>query len=217
MTEMITRMYVVPTGFLALAGSPAGTGSPQSKRDVKKIFEGHGIPFPEGASVEYDPATSQLMVRNTAPNLDLVEAFVDGRNLREIEGLDVAFYPAAAKAGLLTLDLDIPTEGRRLRFHGPQAPAELTLSYVSWDRQIVYALLLMLAGAALFLAWGRRRPVLGTLLVMLVLALGVGLITEEWQALANAALVGWLGALALTVVWKLVKAFEAGVVEGRRA
>ena len=123
----------------------------------------------------------------------------------------------ATKAGLLTLDLDIPTEGQRLHFHGPQAPTELTLSYVSWDRQIVYALLLMLAGAALFLAWGRRRPVLATLLVMLVLALGVGLITEEWQALANAALVGWLGALALTVVWKLVKAFEAGVVEGRRA
>ncbi len=217
-TEMVTRIFKVPPNLLTWTDSFAKPGATTSKLPLKKsareILAESGMPFPEGASAVFNPVTNQLVVRDTAENIELVEKWVDEMMAKHGLPDEQEF---ATKAGLLTLDLDIPTEGQRLHFHGPQAPTELTLSYVSWDRQIVYALLLMLAGAALFLAWGRRRPVLATLLVMLVLALGVGLITEEWQALANAALVGWLGALALTVVWKLVKAFEAGVVEGRRA
>jgi general secretion pathway protein D len=38
---------------------------------------GQGIPFPDGASAVFNPVTSQLIVKNTAPNLDLVETFVD--------------------------------------------------------------------------------------------------------------------------------------------
>jgi len=172
---------------------------------AKDILSESGIPFPDGASVVYNPVTSQLVVRNTEAYQDEVEKMVASRT------------NAARHEGLLSLDLDLPTSGQLLYFHGPQAPSDLTLPYVSADRQISHALAFMLIGAALFLALGWRRPVLATLLVFLLLALGIGLITEEWQPLANATLIGWVIALAIGAIWKLVKAFEAGAMEGRQA
>jgi general secretion pathway protein D len=45
---------------------------------AKQILEGAGIPFPEGASASFVAATSTLVVKNTQPNLDSIEAFVEG-------------------------------------------------------------------------------------------------------------------------------------------
>ena len=179
----------------------------------------NGIPFPDGASAIFNPVTSELVVRNTPANLDGVQALIASKSGRQVgtEGLDYAYNPVGGKSGLLPLEIDIPSAGRRLHFHGMQAPQPLTLNYISGDRQVVQALLFMLAGAALFLACGRRRPVLITLLAVLVLALGVGLVAEDWQPLANATLLGWLAALVLAGVWKLAKLVEAVRVEGRKA
>jgi hypothetical protein len=79
---------------------------------------------------------------------------------------------------------------------------------------MIEALLLMLAGAALFIACGRQRPCLWTLLVFVIVVLGPGLIQPDWQRLANALFLGWLVALVSSGLWKLIKAFEAGLQEG---
>jgi len=97
-SEQYTRSYRVPPDFLssgggdpggaaapaaaadpfaAGAGAPAGGSSLITRRTARQILEASGIVFPEGASASYNPANSQLVVRNTQPNLDLVEAYVE--------------------------------------------------------------------------------------------------------------------------------------------
>lgn len=95
-TEQYTRVYKVPPDFTSIGGDGAsatpaapadpfapagGGGAPTStlatRKGAKDILMGQGIPFPDGASAVFNPVTSQLIVKNTAPNLDLVETFVD--------------------------------------------------------------------------------------------------------------------------------------------
>lgn len=93
-TEQYTRVYKVPPDFTSMNGdsaaapapaadpfaaAPAGGGTSglKPKASAKEILVGQGIPFPEGASAVFNPVTSQLIVKNTAPNLDLVETFVE--------------------------------------------------------------------------------------------------------------------------------------------
>ncbi|MBB5033473.1 Amuc_1098 family type IV pilus outer membrane protein [Prosthecobacter vanneervenii] len=99
-SEQYTRSYRVPPDFLSNGGGDAGAAAPAApaadpfaagggggggaggsgliaRRTAKQILEAAGINFPEGSSASYNPATSQLVVRNTQPNLDLVEAYVE--------------------------------------------------------------------------------------------------------------------------------------------
>jgi general secretion pathway protein D len=93
-TEQYTRSFKVPPDFLTSTGggaaaapaapadpfAPAGAAAPTgvpSRPDAKTVLIGHGIPFPEGATASFIPATSQLIVKNTQPNLDAVEILVD--------------------------------------------------------------------------------------------------------------------------------------------
>lgn len=64
-----TRIFKVPPDFLSIGGD-----SP--RKTAKQILEAQGITFPEGASVTYSVATTQMIVRSTNESLDLVEAFV---------------------------------------------------------------------------------------------------------------------------------------------
>ncbi len=66
--EQLTHTFHVPPNFLM-----AGGGNHQT---AKQALEASGVVFPEGASAVFNPASSQLVVRNTQPNLDLVEALV---------------------------------------------------------------------------------------------------------------------------------------------
>jgi general secretion pathway protein D len=95
--QQYTRSYRVPPDFLSAGGGDAGGGAAPAapadpfaaggaaaggsnlitKKTAKQILEAQGITFPEGSSASFNPATSQLMVRNTQPNLDVVEAFVE--------------------------------------------------------------------------------------------------------------------------------------------
>lgn len=95
--QQYTRSYRVPPDFLSAGGGDAGAGAAPAapadpfaaggggggasglitKKSAKQILEAQGITFPEGSSASFNPATSQLMVRNTQPNLDVVEAFVE--------------------------------------------------------------------------------------------------------------------------------------------
>jgi len=65
--------------FASLGSAPAGgaAGGLQPKRSAKEVLEGVGVTFPSDSSALYNPTNSQLIVRNTQANLDLVEAYVD--------------------------------------------------------------------------------------------------------------------------------------------
>lgn len=99
-TEMFTRTYRVPPDFLA-AGGGGGAAAPAAapatdpfaapavgnggstlaaRPTAKDVLTGAGITFPEGSSASFTAATSTLVVRNTQPNLDLVETYVEELN-----------------------------------------------------------------------------------------------------------------------------------------
>src|SRR5437016_1917577 len=108
--DLITKQYRVPTGFIStdvLPGTsllqrgayktaqstalPAGTGKDTqestggqqlvNREGAKEYLEALGVPFPEGASANFLPESSRLIVRNTQDNLDLVDALVEQANL----------------------------------------------------------------------------------------------------------------------------------------
>ena len=110
----------------------------------------------------------------------------------------------SSKSGLIPLELDLPTSGQLLHFSGTQAPEVLSLRYVSWERQMAMACVMMALGGLVFVLWGRRRAFLRTVFVVLVLSLGVKLIAESWLPLANAALFGWLVALGIWIVARVL-------------
>ena len=95
--EMFTRTFKVPPDFLSSGGADAGAAGAappsdpfapaagnagavsglRAKATAMDILKNQGIPFPEGSSAAFVPATSQLIVRNTTPSLDLIENYVD--------------------------------------------------------------------------------------------------------------------------------------------
>jgi len=93
--DLFTNSYVVPPTFQSMGdgggagGAPAvadpfadppaagGGGITGRRRGAKEILEAAGITFGTGASAIYNPATSQLIVRNTAEQMELVEAYID--------------------------------------------------------------------------------------------------------------------------------------------
>ncbi|MES2594156.1 MAG: Amuc_1098 family type IV pilus outer membrane protein [Verrucomicrobiota bacterium] len=97
-TEQFTRIYKVPPDFGTMGGggdaAPAAAAAPDpfaagggaaapgvsgliTRQSALDILKGQGIPFPEGATAVFNKVTSQLIVKNTQPNLDLVESFVE--------------------------------------------------------------------------------------------------------------------------------------------
>src|SRR5439155_16271059 len=97
--DLITKQYRVPPGFIStgvLPGTsllqrgayktaqstalPAGTGKDTqestggqqlvNREGAKEYREALGVPFPEGASANFLPESSRLIVRNTQDNLD---------------------------------------------------------------------------------------------------------------------------------------------------
>src|SRR6266550_3467645 len=108
--DLITKQYRVPPGFIStgvLGGTsllqrgayktaqstalPAGTGKDTqestggqqlvNREGAREYLEALGVPFPEGASANFLPESSRLIVRNTQDNLDLVDALVEQANL----------------------------------------------------------------------------------------------------------------------------------------
>ncbi|HYF35334.1 MAG TPA: hypothetical protein VD994_08610, partial [Prosthecobacter sp.] len=193
-TERYTRSYRVPRDFLISAGMPQSAvhGS------AMDILKAQGIQFSEGDSATFNPITSQLIVRNTQPNLDLVESFV-----QSFCWLSPS-TTVASKSGLMPLELELPTSGILLRFRGAQAPEPLKLSFISWERQLASSAMWILLGAAGFLLWGRKRIVWRSLLIILLLLAGVPLLVPSWQAAANGLLAGWMMAGGGWLLWRIV-------------
>ena len=106
--DLITKEYRVPPGFISSSvnfgasalsqgayktgGTTAGgtakdtqesTGGHQlvTRETAKDFLESQGVPFPPGASANFLPQSSRLIVRNTQDNLELVDALVEQANV----------------------------------------------------------------------------------------------------------------------------------------
>lgn len=80
-SDLYTNVYVVPPTFLhseAPLNDPFKSLRPAPQRKTaKQILAQAGLTFGEGASAIYNPATSQLIVRNTQDQMELVEAYIE--------------------------------------------------------------------------------------------------------------------------------------------
>jgi general secretion pathway protein D len=89
--QMFTKVYRVPPSFLTIGGGggaaadatddPFGGGdeggSPLlQRRTAIDVLTEAGVEFPEGAAAFFSPQSSQLIVRNTQKNLELVDGFI---------------------------------------------------------------------------------------------------------------------------------------------
>jgi general secretion pathway protein D len=102
--DLITKEYKVPPGFISATvnigpsaltqgayqtapSTTGGTGKDTqestggrplvTREGAKEFLESQGVPFPPGASANFLPQSSRLIVRNTADNLELVDALVE--------------------------------------------------------------------------------------------------------------------------------------------
>ncbi|MFK5923475.1 MAG: type II and III secretion system protein [Verrucomicrobiota bacterium] len=94
-TDLFTNVYVVPPTFLSAgggggddgggaaadpfaddAGGGGGSG-PKKRRTAKDILLEAGVTFAQGTSAIYNPGTSQLIVRNTQDQIELIEAYIE--------------------------------------------------------------------------------------------------------------------------------------------
>lgn len=90
-SELYTRVFQVRPDFLSLGGGGtaeapsddpfAEDSAPASglgtKMTATEILTAAGVTFPDGASAFFNPVTSQLIVRNTANALDIVQTFIE--------------------------------------------------------------------------------------------------------------------------------------------
>ncbi len=106
--DLLTKEYRVPPGFIsttvnvgssslnAPARTAGGGGTGGTAKDTqestgghqlvnreggKEFLESQGVPFPPGASANFLPQSSRLIVRNTQDNLELVDALVEQANV----------------------------------------------------------------------------------------------------------------------------------------
>lgn len=214
-SEQYSRTFKVPPDFLMggwavdkTAAAPADPFAPAngdirglaSRTTALGVLKDSGIAIPEGASAAFQPGNGQLVVRNTGPNLDQVQALVDDA-WRAYEARQAA--KVRAKSGLLPVKLELPTTGRIFEFRGNQKPEELTLHYQSWERQIAKACGWLLLGLAMFWRWGRRRPWWRTLGMIVLATFGPPALLPSWVVVCNALLAGWLLGLAVWLLRRL--------------
>jgi general secretion pathway protein D len=93
--RVVTRMYPVQPSILDViversevddasrSGDFVGMGQQTSikRSDVKDFFERAGVPFPVGTSITYNQSISQLIVANTAENLETFERILSRLNV----------------------------------------------------------------------------------------------------------------------------------------
>ena len=75
---LVTMEFRVPPGFITTtpSGSADATAGTAGTSTAKTFLESQGVQFPTGASANYLPGSSMLIVRNTQDNLSLVETLV---------------------------------------------------------------------------------------------------------------------------------------------
>lgn len=103
--DLFTNVYVVPPTFLSTGAGGGGGGAAAAtdpfadpvatsglaaaaRPTAKTVLENAGISFPAGASAIYNKTSSQLIVRNTQDQMELVEAYIDSIT----EGVEKQIY-----------------------------------------------------------------------------------------------------------------------------
>jgi general secretion pathway protein D len=71
----------IPTGTGKDTQESTGGQQLVSREGAREFLESQGVQFPPGASANFLPQSSRLIVRNTQDNLDLVDAIVEQLNL----------------------------------------------------------------------------------------------------------------------------------------
>lgn len=104
--DLFTKEYRVPPGFISSSvgiganplsqpaartatgggtgeGTQEGTGGQPlvNRQTALEFLKDQGVPFPPGASANFLPQSSRLIVRNTEENLELVDALVEQANV----------------------------------------------------------------------------------------------------------------------------------------
>lgn len=93
--NIVTRMYPVQPSFMDVIVERTGAEPEErtgefvamssrvttSRSDVKEFFERTGVRFPAGASITYNATISQLIVANTADNLETFERILQQLNV----------------------------------------------------------------------------------------------------------------------------------------
>ncbi len=90
--NVVTRLYPVQPNIIEITSTRAapeegttrnefvmmGTSGATMDRntDMKRFFEQQGVPFPTGTSIAYNQQISQLIVRNTPENLEILERII---------------------------------------------------------------------------------------------------------------------------------------------
>ena len=85
---LIQKEYKVPPSFMTGGTGSAGAQAPSpgtagslpgtvGKSTAKDFLESQGVTFPQGASATYLASSSKLLVKNTQPNIDLIDSLVD--------------------------------------------------------------------------------------------------------------------------------------------
>lgn len=93
---LITKQYKVPPGFITSIPSAAAGGGASlpgagngptvaqgslsavaSRSGAKEFLQANGVDFPPGASANFLASSSKLIVKNTQPNLDLIDTLVE--------------------------------------------------------------------------------------------------------------------------------------------
>jgi hypothetical protein len=103
--SMSTRRYRVPQDYISLSlpgpqppkkreDAPLPTAVPTYERitGVQKVLLDQGVEFPPGSNAYYLPATSELVVHNTAMNLDLVDSFFCNTYRQVFRGVQLVAY-----------------------------------------------------------------------------------------------------------------------------
>ncbi|RBP39141.1 beta-lactamase regulating signal transducer with metallopeptidase domain [Roseimicrobium gellanilyticum] len=147
--ELYTRTYRVSPDFHTWRQIPTLeswriTDGNASRRNAIEVLKELGIPFPEGASATFIPSTSQLIVRNTTTNLNLIRGIVDAKlntPVRQVyirshlvvfkEGISLPVLPGAS-AGTLEKPASLKTpakagEGSLSTQQHPGAPPETSM------------------------------------------------------------------------------------------
>ncbi len=103
--DLFTNVYVVPPTFLSTGAGGGGGGgaaaadpfadpvapsglAAAARPTARTVLENAGISFPTGASAIYNKTSSQLIVRNTQDQMELVEAYIDSIT----EGVEKQIY-----------------------------------------------------------------------------------------------------------------------------
>ena len=116
--KMLTKVFKLAPDFIFhQEGSPKMFPDPLGRElSAKDFFKAQGIPFPEGAEMIYQgPITGQLLVKNTAINLALMEAYFKKLNGREPSDINFILHlleVPAAKVNEMFLRAELPADHR---------------------------------------------------------------------------------------------------------